>query len=53
MRVVHQPVGTGGDGKSESGLYGVVGGMAVIVMLAYTMRLVRGRIAAENFHRGV
>ena len=40
-------------GKSEVGLYGVVGGMAVIVMLAYTMRLVRGRIAAENFHRGV
>ena len=33
-------------GKSEFGLYGVVGGMTVIVMLAYTMRLVRGGIAA-------
>lgn len=32
--------------KSEFGVCGVVGGMAVIVMLAYTMRLVRGRIAA-------
>ena len=28
-------------GKSEGGLDGVVGGMTVIVMLAYTMRLVR------------
>ena len=28
-------------GKSEIGLCGVVGGMMVIVMLAYTMRLVR------------
>lgn len=33
-------------GKSEPGLYGVVGGITVIVMLAYTMRSVRGRIAA-------
>ena len=33
-------------GKSECGLYGVVGGMAVIVMLVYTMRLIRGGIAA-------
>ena len=39
-------------GKSEVGLYGVVGGMAVIVMLVYTMRLVRGRIAAEDGRRG-
>ena len=36
-------------GKSEVGLYGVVGGMAVIVMLAYTMRLVHGGIAAVGF----
>ena len=33
-------------GKSEPGLYGVVGGITVIVMLAYTMRLLRGGIAA-------
>ena len=33
-------------GKSELGLCGVVGGMAVIVMLAYTMRLLRGGIVA-------
>ncbi len=33
-------------GKSEGGLDGVVGGMTVIVMLAYTMRLLRGGIAA-------
>lgn len=33
-------------GKSEFGLYGMVGGMTGIVMLANTMRLVRGRIAA-------
>ena len=35
-------------GKSEFGLCGVVGGMTVIVMLASTMRSVRGRIAAGN-----
>ena len=28
-------------GTSEFGLYGVIGGMAVIVILAYTMRLLR------------
>ena len=33
-------------GKSEFGLYGVVGGMAVIELLACAMRSVRGRIAA-------
>ena len=33
-------------GKSEFGLCGVVGGMMVIEMLAYTMRLVRGGIVA-------
>ena len=38
-------------GKSEGGLDGVVGGMAVIVMLVYTMRLVRCRIAAEDGRR--
>ena len=36
-------------GKSEFGVCGVVGGMLVIEMLACTMRLDRGRIAAvEN-----
>ena len=33
-------------GKSEFGLYGVVGGMTVIELLAYIMRSVCGRIAA-------
>jgi len=33
-------------GKSECGLYGVVGGMMVIELLAGTMRRRRGRIAA-------
>ena len=33
-------------GKSEFGLIGVVGGMTVIALFAYTMRSVRGRIAA-------
>lgn len=33
-------------GKSEFGLYGVVGGMTMIELLAYKMRSVRGRIAA-------
>lgn len=32
--------------KSEFGLYGVVGGMTVIELLACTMRLVRSGIAA-------
>ncbi len=36
-------------GKSEFGVCGVVGGMTGIVMLANTMRLVRGRIAAASF----
>jgi len=35
-------------GKSEFGLYGVVGGMTVIVMLAYTMRLVRISLEAAG-----
>ncbi len=38
--------------KSEFGLCGVVGGMMVIELVAYTMRSVRGRIAAvrtENY----
>lgn len=39
-------------GKTDFGLYGVVGGMTVIVMLAYTMRLVRvGITAAENMRQ--
>ena len=33
-------------GKCEFGLYCVVGGITVIALLAYTMRSVRGRIAA-------
>ena len=32
--------------KSELELYGVAGGMTVIVLLAYTMRSVRGKITA-------
>ena len=32
-------------GKSEFGLYGVVGGMTVIALLACAIRLDRGRIA--------
>ena len=39
-------------GKSEFGLCAVVDGMMVIELLAYTMRSVRGRIAAvgnENY----
>ncbi len=39
-------------GKSEFGLFDVVGGMAMIVMVACAMRLLRGRIAAaedENY----
>ena len=38
--------------KSEFGLYGVVGGMTMIELLAYKMRSVSGRIAAvenENY----
>ena len=34
--------------KSEFGVCGVVGGMTVIVMLAYTMRQDCGGIAATN-----
>ena len=40
-------------GKSEFGLCGVVGGMTMIELLAYTMRSVRDRIAVRYFHRGV
>lgn len=39
-------------GKSEFGLCGVVGGMTVIELLAYIIRLFRGKIAAvgnENY----
>ena len=35
-------------GKTDFGLYGVVGGMTMIELLAYIMRLARGRIAAEE-----
>ena len=46
MRTVEPPVGLSALGKSEFGLYGVVGGKMVIELLAGTMRLVRGGIAA-------
>lgn len=36
----------GGGRESVFGLYGAIVGMTVIELLAYTMRLVRGRIAA-------
>ena len=39
-------------GKSEGGLCGVVGVMTVIEMLAYTMRLMRGRSAAVGWKNG-
>ena len=39
-------------GESDYGLYGVVAGLTVIVMLAYTMRLVRGRSAAVGWKNG-
>ena len=32
--------------KSEFGLYGVIGGMMVVVVLAYPMRLARGEIVS-------
>ena len=35
-------------GKCEFGLYGVICGMTVIVLLAYTIRLFRGKIAAVS-----
>ena len=35
-------------GKTDFGLYGVVGGMMVIELLAGTMRRGRGRIAARD-----
>ena len=38
---VYHPVGVGGGGENEFGLCGVVGGMTVILMLAYTMGLLR------------
>ena len=46
MRTVEPPVGLSALGTSEFGLYGVVGGKMVIELLAGTMRLVRGGIAA-------
>ena len=35
-------------GKSEFGLYGVVGGMMVVVLLAFAMRRGHGGIAARE-----
>ena len=34
--------------KSEFGVYGVVGGMTVITLLAYTLRSVRGGSAVDD-----
>ena len=39
-------------GKTDFGLYGVVGGMMVIALLAFTMRLVRGRNAMVSLSMG-
>ena len=39
-------------GKTDFGLYGVVGGMMVIALLAFTMRLVRGRNATLSLSMG-
>ena len=38
--------------KTDFGLYGVVGGMMVIALLAFTMRPVRGRNAAVSLSMG-
>ena len=39
-------------GKTDFGLYGVVGGMTVMAVLAFTMRQVRDRIAAVENRKG-
>ena len=39
-------------GKTDFGLYGGVGGMMVIALLAFTMRLVRGRNATLSLSMG-
>ena len=39
-------------GKTDFGLYGVVGGMMVIALLAFTMRPVRGRNASVSLSMG-
>ena len=39
-------------GKTDFGLYGVVGGMMVIALLAFTMRQVRGRNATLSLSIG-
>ena len=45
-------MGVGGGGNCDFGLHGVVGGMTVTELLAYTIRSDLGRIAAvenENY----
>ena len=52
MKRIGLPAAVVGGGKSEFGVCGVVGGKMVIELLAGTMRLDRGRIAAvgnENY----
>ena len=39
--------------KTDFGLYGVVGGMAVIELLACTMRPTATGLPQRNFHHGV
>ena len=39
-------------GKTDFGLYGVVGGMMVIALLAFTVRPVRGRNATLSLPMG-
>lgn len=39
-------------GKTDFGLYGGGGGMTVMAVLAFTMRLVRGGIAAVDWENG-
>ena len=39
-------------GKTDFGVYGVVGGMMVIALLAFTMRPVRGRNATVSLSMG-
>ena len=39
-------------GKTDFGLYGVVGGMMVIALLAFTRRQVRARLAAVGCANG-
>ncbi len=40
-------------GKTDFGLYGVVGGMMVIALLAFVMRFVRAELPRMYLHHGV